>query len=238
MASVPRQERRHGEADDRSGWGPVAQVQGRVGPFDEPDRYALTELRSRGGEGELWLGTVDVADQQLPVAVKVVRPPAGTSLDEVSARLRAQAELLRSLDHPNLVKVREAFEGPEIHPEGAPDASTRAVYLVMNYVQGEDLAAWVARNPQRDVLEITSDGAVGAVRRAHPGDRPSPVDGAVRAGACAVGVRRLGRDGRPAHSGTRGPAGRPGPAPQGGGCSTLPPCWRWPPSSPAPPTSG
>lgn len=131
-----------------------AGADGRIGPFDAPDRYRLTELRSRGGEGELWLGTVDVGGQDLPVAVKVITPEP-ESFDAVATRLRAQAELLRSLDHPNVVKVREAFEGPEIHPDGAADTSSRALYLVMNFVAGDDLVTWVERRPERDVLEVT-----------------------------------------------------------------------------------
>jgi hypothetical protein len=124
-----------------------------VGPGDDPDRYEVTELRSRGGEGELWQGSITVEGQPLPVAIKVLRPPEGMSPEDLATRVRGQAEVLRSLEHPNLVKVREVFEGPYGHPAGAADLSTKALYLVMNWAPGENLEAWVARNPERDVLQ-------------------------------------------------------------------------------------
>ncbi|WP_166356181.1 protein kinase domain-containing protein [Phytoactinopolyspora limicola] len=129
--------------------------QDRVGPFGAPDRYKLTELRSRGGEGELWAGSVDVDGQELPVAVKILPAESDARNTQLSERLRGQAELLRSLDHPNLVKVREAFEGPAPHRPGESDPSTRALYFVMNLVPGENLVTWVERRPDRDPLEAT-----------------------------------------------------------------------------------
>ncbi|MCB1270194.1 MAG: hypothetical protein KDB31_02130, partial [Microthrixaceae bacterium] len=86
-----------------------------VGPPEQPDRYQITEMRARGGEGELWGGWVTINGQQLPVAVKMVRPVPGMPLDQMHQRVRDQAELLRSLDHPGLVKVREAFVGAAQH---------------------------------------------------------------------------------------------------------------------------
>lgn len=124
-----------------------------IGPADDPDRYQLTEVRSRGGEGELWVGWIMVERQQLPVAVKVFHQPTQLPLDDLADRVRAQAEVLRSLEHPNLVKVREAFVGPAPHGQGAADHSTKVLYLVMNWVNGENLETWVQRNPDRDVLE-------------------------------------------------------------------------------------
>lgn len=126
-----------------------------VGPTDDPDRYQLTEMRSRGGEGELWVGWITVDGQQLPVAVKVFHATANLPLEELADRVRGQAEMLRSLEHPNLVKVREAFVGPEAHEQGAGDVTTQVLYLVMNWVNGENLEAWVQRHPDRDVLECT-----------------------------------------------------------------------------------
>lgn len=126
-----------------------------VGPADDPDRYQLTEMRSRGGEGELWVGWITVDEQQLPVAVKVYEPSANLPLPEMATRVRGQAEILRSLQHPNLVKVREAFTGPEPHEQGAADESTEVLYLIMNWVVGDNLEGWVARYPERDLLECT-----------------------------------------------------------------------------------
>ena len=124
-----------------------------VGPVGEPDRYELSELKSSGGEGQLWRGVLDVDGAAITVAVKVIHPSKNSDLEEWRVRWQRQAELLRSLDHPGLVKVRDVFEGPVPHEAGDADASTNTLYLVMNWVEGPTLEEWVSRNPNRDVLE-------------------------------------------------------------------------------------
>ncbi|HEY3673657.1 MAG TPA: PASTA domain-containing protein [Acidimicrobiia bacterium] len=127
----------------------------RIGPADDPDRYELAQVRSRGGEGELWRGAIRVDGQALDVAVKIIHAANVADIDEWSERWRRQAEILRSLEHPGLVKVREVFEGPLPHAPGAADPSTRSLYLVMNWVSGTSLPEWVTLNPERDILEST-----------------------------------------------------------------------------------
>lgn len=125
-----------------------------IGSWNDPDRYALQSLVSRGGEGELWRASVLVDGQELPVAVKIITSEPG-QFDTMAERARNQAELLRSLEHPNLVKVREVFDGPVPHDYRAADSSTRSLYLVMNWAVGMSLAAWVGQHPDRDALECT-----------------------------------------------------------------------------------
>ncbi len=125
----------------------------RIGPLSEPDRYELLELRSSGGEGQLWRGSLDVDGVQIVVAVKVIHASRNDNLTEWRTRWQRQAELLRSLDHPGLVKVRDIFEGPLPHAAGAADPTTNTLYLVMNWVEGPSLDEWVARNPNRDILD-------------------------------------------------------------------------------------
>jgi hypothetical protein len=124
-----------------------------AGPVDAPDRYELIQVHSRGGEGELWRGAIDLDGVAIPVAVKVLHPGPDEQAQEAAERVQRQAELLRTLDHPNLVTVREAFAGPPVHAQGAADPSQRALYLAMNWVDGESGVEWVARNPDRDVLD-------------------------------------------------------------------------------------
>lgn len=126
-----------------------------VGPLDAPDRYELVELRSRGGEGELWQATIDVDGHSVPVAIKIFYPASPLERTQYAASWRRQAELLRTLEHPSLVTVREAFEGPAPHEAGAASDQAGAVYLVMNWAPGESLPAWVAQHPDRDVLDST-----------------------------------------------------------------------------------
>jgi hypothetical protein len=124
-----------------------------AGPADAPDRYELIQVHSRGGEGELWRGAIDLDGVAIPVAVKVLHPGPDERAQEAAERVQRQAELLRTLDHPNLVTVREAFAGPPVHQQGEADRAQRALYLVMNWVDGESGVEWVARNPDRDVLD-------------------------------------------------------------------------------------
>jgi len=124
-----------------------------VGPLDAPERYTLRELRSSGGEGELWLGTVRVSGHDLPVAIKILRELPARPLTTAAVKTSEQLELLRSIDHPNVVKVREAFVGPSPHAHGMADPNSRTLYSVMNYVDGEDLVKWVARNPNRSLAD-------------------------------------------------------------------------------------
>lgn len=124
-----------------------------IGPADAPDRYHLEHLVARGGEGELWKATITVDGVSLPVAAKLLAAAQEPDLDDWVQRWYRQTELLRSLDHPNLVKVREVFTGPAPHLQGAADTGTVGLFLVMNWVDGTNLEGWVARNPQRDLLD-------------------------------------------------------------------------------------
>jgi hypothetical protein len=161
--------RREGEGFAR---GPLGvNVSQWAGPADAPDRYELIQVHSRGGEGELWRGAIDLDGVAIPVAVKVLHPGPDEQAQEAVELVQRQAELLRTLDHPNLVTVREAFAGPPVHPQGDADPSQRALYLVMNWVDGESGVEWVARNADRDVLDSirTIARAADAVDYLHSG---------------------------------------------------------------------
>jgi len=126
---------------------------GRVGPFDDTDRYELIEHRSRGGQADLWLGRREFGRIRVPVAIKIFRPRRG-SLAELERAGNEEVELLRCLDHPNLPRVREFFAGPDPHQHGEAKASTRSLYLVMNWVEGTNLDEWIAEDSNRTVADI------------------------------------------------------------------------------------
>ena len=105
-----------------------------IGPVAEPDRYRLVGLKSSGGEGELWHAVLSVDGVDIQVALKIIHPARMIEIDEWRTRWHRQAELLRSLDHAALVKVREVFEGPLAHERNAADPTTNSLYLVMNWV--------------------------------------------------------------------------------------------------------
>lgn len=141
-----------------------------AGPYDDADRYRLIDRRSRGGEGELWRGVLPLDSVELPVAVKVIHPSNAAKLGEWRQRWQRQAELLRSCDHPGLVKVRDVFEGPVPHELG-DRTGDRSLYLVMNWVEGPSVDQWVELAPQRStaaVLEVASQVA-GAIDHLHAG---------------------------------------------------------------------
>lgn len=125
-----------------------------VGPEGDPDKYEFVELRSRGGEGEVWKAAILIDNVHFLVAIKRILPANEKDFDVWHDRWQRQAELLRSLDHPGVVKIREVFTGPEPHEWRQSDQSTRTLYLAMNWVEGPTLAEWVNRNPQRDALDV------------------------------------------------------------------------------------
>ncbi len=126
----------------------------RVGPVDDPDRYELGTAVASGAEGILYRGTITTSGGLvLDVAIKVLQPRFGGQVDAWHARWSEQLELLRSLHVPGVVAVRDGFLGVLPHPIGQAPPAGRNLYLVMNWVEGEALDEWVARRPERDVVE-------------------------------------------------------------------------------------
>jgi beta-lactam-binding protein with PASTA domain/tRNA A-37 threonylcarbamoyl transferase component Bud32 len=93
-------------------------------------RYRLVELLGQGGMATIFRAT----DSQLgrDVAVKVLRPEYGRDPDFV-ARFRMEAQSVASLSSPNIVVV---------HDFGMDPAGP---FIVMDYVDGEDLATLLRR---------------------------------------------------------------------------------------------
>ena len=108
-------------------------------------RYRLVELLGQGGMATVYRGH----DSQLgrDVAVKVLRPEYGRDPDFL-ARFHAEAQAVASLNDPNIVSVFDFGE-----EEAGP-------YIVMEYVDGEDLATLLRRNgslPPRQAARIARD---------------------------------------------------------------------------------
>jgi serine/threonine-protein kinase len=109
------------------------------------NRYRIVKLLGQGGMGAVYRAW----DMRLekPIALKEMVPQFNLS-DEMLAGLREQfrqeAQILATLVHPNLVRVTDYFswDGKE--------------YLVMDFVEGENLAELIARDgaqPEEQVLE-------------------------------------------------------------------------------------
>ncbi|MGY1741558.1 MULTISPECIES: serine/threonine-protein kinase [unclassified Blastococcus] len=154
--------------------GPVRRVLG--------GRYELVELLATGGMGRVWRAR----DLRLgrAVAVKVLR--GEYTDDAVSlARFRAEAQVSARLVHRNIAALHDYGEADG--PDGAVCA-----YLVMELVEGESLAARLAREPRPpldlvlDVVDQTAAAlaaahAAGVVHRdVKPGNVLLGADGVVR----------------------------------------------------------
>jgi serine/threonine protein kinase/predicted ATPase len=111
-------------------------------------------ISSKGSFGELWLATDTVLDR--PVAIK--RPKAAH--DPVQReRFLAEARMLAKLNHPNITQIYTAFF----------DETEDTSYLVMEYVDGRDLAEIIAAGtplPLDWILDVAR-GILHALGYAH-----------------------------------------------------------------------
>ena len=103
-------------------------------------RYELGALLASGGMGRVWRGRDTVLNR--PVAIKILRSEF-TDDGAFLARFRAEAQHAAALHHPNIASVFDYGE--------AEDQGERLAYLVMELVDGESLAALLARRRRLDV---------------------------------------------------------------------------------------
>ncbi|MGD6745002.1 protein kinase domain-containing protein [Streptomyces sp. BH106] len=97
-------------------------------------RYELSTLIGQGGMGQVWTAYDQRLDRR--VAVKLVRPDrvAGAEADELRRRFLRECRVTAQVDHPGLVTVHDAgSDGDEL-------------YLVMQYIDGADLADHLAEH--------------------------------------------------------------------------------------------
>jgi serine/threonine protein kinase len=132
------------------------------------DRYQIVSVLGFGAMGAVYLAE----DQRLVgrrCAIKENRPNADEN-PEVLARMReqflAEARVLARLDHPGLPKVSDYFV-----------TENNREYLVMDYVEGEDLTSMLERT-QRPLAEEAvlkwADQVLDALTYLHS-QRPQPI---------------------------------------------------------------
>ena len=110
------------------------------------DRYSLERELGRGGMATVYLA--HDAQQQDPVAIKVMHPNLADALD--SKRFRREMGIAASLAHPLIVPL---------HDSGSAGG---VLYYIMPYVEGESLYERLQRErrlPLEDALRITHDVA-------------------------------------------------------------------------------
>ena len=119
-------------------------------------RYRLLAPLGEGGMATLWRAVDEQLDRE--VAVKLLRPQYGTDAG-FAARFRQEARSAGSLSHPNIVPVYDY----------GTDAESGGQYIVMQLVEGQDLAAVLQeRGPlQPDEAVRIALGVASALEAAH-----------------------------------------------------------------------
>ena len=94
--------------------------------------YEITSLLGKGGMGEVW----QAKDTKLgrSVAIKTL-PEEFAKDDQRLARFKREAQLLASLNHPNIAAIHGLEESGDTH------------FLVLKLVEGETLAERIRRGP-------------------------------------------------------------------------------------------
>ncbi|WP_367133818.1 serine/threonine-protein kinase [Saccharothrix sp. HUAS TT1] len=126
------------------------------------ERYRLSKRIAVGGMGEVWEADDTRLDRK--VAVKVLKAELSGDAEFLN-RFRIEARTTASLNHPGIAAVHDYGETASI-PDGPEDTA----YLVMELVEGEPLAAIIARGrlgPDRtlDLLEQAGNALQAAHER-------------------------------------------------------------------------
>lgn len=130
-------------------------------------RYRILRSLGQGGMGAVYLAEdLRLAGRMCAVKENVPDPHATPqALAQLRRQFQAEASVLANLDHPNLPKVSDFFS----------DSGNE--YIVMEYIEGEDLASVLARQcgplPEQPVL-IWADQVLDALEYLH-GQRPNPI---------------------------------------------------------------
>ena len=131
----------------------------RLGP------YEVTAALGAGGMGEVYRATDTKLKRE--VAIKILPPSVAGDHDRL-ARFQREAEVLASLNHPNIAAIYGLEEsGPST---GSGQAGITA--LVMELVEGRDLSEIIAEvaAPRGGGAAVTPEAErVGARSRAHEG---------------------------------------------------------------------
>jgi pSer/pThr/pTyr-binding forkhead associated (FHA) protein/predicted Ser/Thr protein kinase len=94
--------------------------------------YRIAELIGQGGMGTVYLADSVAGDGRF--ALKVLAPELARS-DEFRTRFLREARYASSIEHPNVVRVRDCGEADGM------------LYMAMDYVDGEDLRSLTADGP-------------------------------------------------------------------------------------------
>ena len=120
------------------------------------DKYVVLDCLGRGGSGIVFKARYTLAPHRL-VALKTLDMRNLHRNEELLVRFRREIEIIIRLQHPNIVRAFEVI-------------NTRTqIFLVMDYVEGSDLATVVKRRGKLPVAEAVAYGiqAARALSYAH-----------------------------------------------------------------------
>jgi predicted Ser/Thr protein kinase len=138
------------DADDETLGGIEGPGAGELADGQHIGRYRILRTLGRGG-----MGVVYLAEQSNPRRLVALKLLAGAVGDAALARFRREAELLARLSHPGIARIVEVDA----------DAGGRP-FLVMEYVEGRDLAAHCVDRSRDERLALLARVA-DAVEHAH-----------------------------------------------------------------------
>jgi len=128
-----------------------------VGPGTQIDHFRIDHELGRGGAGVVYLAQDTKLDRK--VAIKSL--PSELVRDaKMRSRLKREAKLLASLDHPNIATIHDIVE----HEESGG-------YLILEYIAGDTLAERISHRPLdlREALSIAQQ-ITEAMAAAHEHD--------------------------------------------------------------------
>jgi serine/threonine protein kinase len=117
--------------------------------------YRIDGVLGRGGMGVVYLAEQPELGRK--VAIKVIAPALASDPDYLH-RFRRGSRLAAAIEHPNAIPIYEAGVADE-----------EMLYLVMRYVEGEDLSSLLRREGRLDVKRAAAivDQIAGALDEAH-----------------------------------------------------------------------
>jgi hypothetical protein len=112
-------------------------------------RYTVLSLVGRGGMGEVYAAYDPQLDRR--VALKILGARHGPGNTRAEARLLREARAIARLSHPNVIAVYDAGVVGD------------RIFVAMEYVDGQTLAAWLAAQPRSrtEILQVFRAAAHG-----------------------------------------------------------------------------
>jgi serine/threonine protein kinase len=122
------------------------------------NRYRIEQIIAQGGMGAIYRAT----DESLGVDVAVKENLFTT--EESTRQFRREATILAGLRQSNLPRVTDHFVVPD-----------QGQYLVMDYVEGEDLRQTISRDGKLPETDVVFIGSVICDALSYLHSRPSPI---------------------------------------------------------------